>query len=136
MFPYEAGFEISTGSTPMAPDVANIVRTAKRLSEATGYFELGMFEHALRCLDRVASNGPFEAEIAMLRGEALRLQHRFKDAAQSLCIAANKFPAPLDRSAWYALSLVYRQTGDALKAIQMLGRARGAQTPLVNPWSM
>lgn len=112
----------------MSFDQRQLVRIAKRLQEAAGYFELGMAEHTLECLDGLGELGPFEAEVALLRGEALRLQHRYDDAALALKIAARKFPAPFDRSAWFALSLCYRQAGATGLAIQSLARARGAYT--------
>jgi len=108
-------------------DFRQLVRVAKRLREAHGYFELGMTQQALDCLDGLGELGPFEAEVQLLRGEALRKEHRFDDAELALRTAAKKFPAPYDRSAWYALSLCYRQVGDMNQAIQSLARARGAQ---------
>ena len=107
-------------------DHRQLVRVAKRIREATGYFELGMAQHTLDCLDGLGELGPFEAEVALLRGEALRFQHRYDDAAVALKTAARKFPAPFDRSAWFALSLCYRQAGATGLAIQSLARARGA----------
>ena len=111
----------------MAFDFRQLVRVGKRLREAQGYFELGMTQHALDCLEGLGELGPFEAEVELLRGEALRLQHRYDDAASALRTAARKFPAPYDRSAWFALSLCYRQVGDVNRAIQSLARARGAR---------
>ena len=63
----------------------------------------------------------------ILRGEALRMQHRYDAAASALRTAAQKFPAPYDRPAWLALSQCYRQVGDMNRAIQSLARARGAR---------
>ena len=110
----------------MAFGIRQLVRVARRLKEATGYLELGMAQHALDRLEGLGKLGPFEAEVELLRGEALRLQHRYDDAKVALKTAARKFPAPYDRSAWLALSLCYRQVGDMNRAIQSLARARGA----------
>ena len=110
----------------MSFDFRQLVRVAKRLREATGYFELGMSQHALDCLENLGELGPFEAEVELLRGESLRMQRRYDDAASSLRTAARKFPAPFDKSAWYALSLCYRQVGDVNRAIDSLAHARGA----------
>ena len=107
-------------------DFRQLVRVAKRLREAQGYYELGLTQRTLDCLDGLGELGPFEAEVELLRGEALRREHRYDDAASALKTAARKFPAPYDRSAWYALSLCYRQVGDVNRAIQSLARARGA----------
>ncbi len=111
----------------MEVDARQLVRVAKRLQQAHGYFELEMPQHALDCFEGLGDLGPFEAEIQLLRGEALRKQHRFDDAELALRSAAKKFPSPFDRSAWYALSLCYRQVGDTSQAVHSLARARGAQ---------
>ncbi len=114
-------------------DFHQLVRVAKRLREAQGYFELGLTQRTLDCLDGLGELGPFEAEVELLRGQALRMEHRYDDAASALEAAARKFPAPYDRSAWYALSLCYRQVGDMNRAIQSLARARGAGTRRPKP---
>lgn len=113
----------------ITPQVQNMIRIAKRLKAATGYLELGMAQHALDTLEDLEDLGPFEGPVELLRGEALRLQHRYTDAEKSLKIAARKFPSPQDRSAWLALSNCYRQAGDTDRAIRCLGRARGARPP-------
>ncbi|HID77848.1 MAG TPA: tetratricopeptide repeat protein [Planctomycetaceae bacterium] len=113
----------------MALDLAQIVRVAKRLQQAHGYLELGMTEQALQRLEGLDQLGPLEGEAAWLRAEAFRMQHRYDDAALWFRTAAQKFPPPFDRSAWYALSLCYRQTGDLTRAINTLARARGAGLP-------
>ncbi len=105
------------------------VRTARRLQEAIGYFELGMAEHALRQLESLDDWGPFEAAAAMLRAESLRAQQRYGDAAKSFEIAARSLPDPHDRPAWRALSQCLRQIGDARQAIESLAIARGAKLP-------
>jgi len=107
-------------------DPLNSIRILKRLRQATGYLELGMADQALERLQGFGDPGPLEAEVAFLRGEALRIQHRYRDAAAALKTAARKAPFPHDRSAWLALSLCYRQAGDTRRAIQSLARARGA----------
>lgn len=113
----------------MTIDSGQFVRITKRLRHATGYLELGMPQHAIDCLEGLGELGPLEAAAELLRGEALRIQHRFTDAAHSLETAARKFTAPHDRPAWLALSLCYRQAGDTDRAIQMLAHARGAKPP-------
>ncbi len=109
----------------MTPDIAQFVRVAKRVSEATGYLELGMAQHTLDRLENLGPVGPFETEINLLRGEALRRQNRWEDAAVALQ-AAEKPCSAEDKSAWLALSACYQQAGSAQKAVEMLARARGA----------
>ncbi len=113
----------------MSFDAKQMVRVAKRMQQATGYLELGMAQQALGCLDGLGFLGPFQAEVALIRGAALQKQHRYDEAVQSFEVAARTAPPPLDRSAWLALSLWYRQAGDVNRAIQMLGNARGARPP-------
>ena len=103
------------------------VRVAKRMAEAVGYLELGLTQHALDRLEGLGDLGPLEAQVEFLRGEALRFQHRYEDAATSFKNAAKKAPAPHNRAAWLASSLCYRQAGNTQRAIQSLARARGAQ---------
>jgi predicted Zn-dependent protease len=110
-------------------DARQFARVAKRLQQAIGYLELGMAQHALDGLTGLGDLGPLEAEVQLLRGQALRIQRRFDDAATAFKTAARKFPSPLDRSAWFALSQCYRQAGDTGRAIQSLARARGANPP-------
>ena len=117
----------------MTFDHRQFVRVAKRLREATGYLELSLHQRALDCLDDLGELGPLEAEVELLRGEAFRMQHRYDDAASALKTAARKFPAPLDKSAWLALSLCYREVGDTSRAVQSLACARGALPPEKRP---
>jgi tetratricopeptide (TPR) repeat protein len=117
----------------MSFDQLQMIRVAKRLQQAHGYLELGMTQQALDRLEGLKELGPFEAEVALVRGQAFRMQHRYADAATALKSAARKFPPPFDRSAWFALSLCYRQAGDTGRAINSLGIARGAGSPKQKP---
>jgi tetratricopeptide (TPR) repeat protein len=110
----------------MSFDRVQMVRVAKRMQQAAGYLELGMAQHALDRLDQAGEFGPFEAEIDLLRGQALGMQHRFRDAAVSIQSALLKFPAPHDKRAWLALSHCYKAAGDTQRALQSLAQARGA----------
>ena len=110
----------------MSFDTIQMVRIAKRLVEATGYLELGMTQHTLDRLSDLGEVGPFEADVEMLRGEALRQQHRYADAAVALKGTAVKASSPHSKSAWLAVALWYREAGNADQAIHSLARARGA----------
>jgi len=110
----------------MRADIAQFIRVSKRLTQAGGYLELGMEQHALDCLDNLGPLGPFAAEVAVLRGEAFRRQHRFQEAANSFKAAASQMSSPQDRQAYLAMSICYHQAGNVHKAVQMLARARGA----------
>jgi hypothetical protein len=101
----------------MNSETKQLIRTAKRLVEATGYLELGMIQHTLDRLDSLTSRGLFQAEIKILRGEALRQQNRYASAATTLKLAARAGSSPYSKAAWLALNL-HRQ--------QFIGHDRGA----------
>ncbi len=105
------------------------IRLTKRLSEADGYIDLGMGQHALNRLEGIAAAGPFTPTVAMLRGKALWLQKRFDEAAQQLRTAADGLNFPHAQQAWLAISLYHRQQGDVDEAINALSKARGAKPP-------
>jgi tetratricopeptide (TPR) repeat protein len=111
----------------MEYDVAKIIRTAKRLQEATGYLELGMTQHSLDSLDGLEDAGPLEAEVAALRRRARRLQLGYDDTAVSLQEPAEQ--EPTSKADWLTLSLCYHLSGDVQQAIQALAHARGAHLP-------
>ena len=110
----------------MALQRTQLVRIAKRLTQAAGYLELGMSQQALDSLECLGPLGPFEAEVEYLRGHALRLQHRYREAARKFRLALEKLPSQKDDAAWVALAQIYRQVGGALKGMPPPGRARGA----------
>lgn len=105
------------------------MRIARRLNEAAGYLELGLPGKTLEILDELGDVGPFAPGAALLRGEALRLQERYAEAAASFEYAARFMPPPFDRPAYLASSACYRQVGDINRAINLLGFARGALPP-------
>jgi hypothetical protein len=113
----------------MALELAQLLRIGKRLTQAAGYLELHMPQQALASLESLGPLGPFEAEVEYLRGHALRMQHRYREAARKFKLAAQKLPAQKDEAAWVALAQIYRQVGVALKGPPAPGRGRGASRP-------
>ena len=111
----------------MTFDKVQMIRVTRRLREATGYLELGMPEHALQRLDAIGELGPLEADVELVRGEALRRQHHFQEALTSFETAARKSLPLQHKSALLVLSLCYRQVGDQARADQVLAYARGAR---------
>ncbi|GIX02669.1 MAG: hypothetical protein KatS3mg112_1606 [Thermogutta sp.] len=109
----------------MTPEQRRTILVTRRLREAAGYLELGLVDQALRCLE-IDDLGPWEGPVAMFKGQILASQGRYRDAAEAFERAAQVFPPPHDRVAWYTLSQCLRQAGDTIRAIQVLGRARGA----------
>jgi len=110
----------------MRADIAQLIRVSKRLTQASGYLELEMPQLALERLEDLGALGPFEAEVAVLRGEAYRRQRRYREAASSFKTAAKRLASPQDRQAYLAMSICYQQAGNLQEAVQMLARARGA----------
>jgi tetratricopeptide (TPR) repeat protein len=103
----------------------HFARVVRRIREATGFIELGLPQYALDRLEGLDEPGPFTAQIELVRGEALRRQHRYFDAVASLKRAAAKAPAPIKQSAMLAISACYHQTGDHAKAMDAYASARG-----------
>jgi tetratricopeptide (TPR) repeat protein len=113
----------------MTLTLAQLLRVGKRLTQAAGYLELQMPQQALASLESLGPLGPFEAEVEFLRGHALRMEHRYREAARKFKLAAQKLPSQKDEAAWVALAQIYHQIGTALKGTSPPGRARGANPP-------
>lgn len=94
-------------------DANQLPRAIRQLQRAEGYIELHMPERALGELDAITDQGPFEAAVALLRGEALKSQERYIEAVDPLKRAAIMIPAPLNKRAWRSLSECYRLSGRA-----------------------
>lgn len=88
-----------------------VLKVLRRLEAAEGYLELQMPEHAINELDSIQEAGPFEASVALLRGEAFKGQEKYDDAIASLQKAAQMIPAPHNRRAWESLGECYRLGG-------------------------
>jgi tetratricopeptide (TPR) repeat protein len=94
-------------------DANQLPKAIRQLQRVEGYIELHMPERALAELDAIADQGPFEAAVALLRGEALKSQERYNEAVDPLKRAAVMIPAPLNKRAWRSLSECYRLSGQA-----------------------
>ncbi len=75
-------------------------------------------QRALDALDRIASKNYRRADVALLRGQALRLMDRFQEALEPLRIAAELEPGNLHVS--LALGWCYKRVGRLDLAIQAL----------------
>lgn len=107
-----------------------VVRVTARLRQAAGYYELGMLEHALACLDsidRMGELGAFRLVVDMFRAEILHRPANYDRAAKALEELARQLPPAYSRSLWLALSMCYRQAGDVDRAVTSLACARGAK---------
>jgi tetratricopeptide (TPR) repeat protein len=94
-----------------AMNANGISKTVRRLERAEGYIELDLPQRALDELEAIQDPGPFQAAIALLRGEAFKVQKRYCEAVGALKEAVAMIPAPMNKRAWMALSECYRESG-------------------------
>jgi hypothetical protein len=121
----------------MKSNAGTIVRVLKRLKAAVGYHELGMTEHALRCLDSLASRdkiGPFCLVAEVLRGEFVTHAENHISAAKALEIIACMLPTPARHAVQMTLAACYGQGDSSPTAANNRHCARGAK-PAVQPKS-
>ena len=83
----------------------------RKLKAAEGYLELDLPDRALEELNQIEDPGPYELQEKCLRGEALKAQKKYEEAAEWLQQAAVKFPFPHGRQVWQSLSECLRQAG-------------------------
>ena len=106
---------------------SDFVRTVKRLTEASGYLDLEMPQQALETLRRITKPGPFEAQIAFMRGKAFQQARRFEDAAVCLAVAAKSIPPEFKKQAFEYLSECVRESCNPPQlALETFGVYRGA----------
>ena len=91
------------------------------VTEAEGYLELGMANHALATLDRVGKTEVLGSRAVQIKGEALRMAGRHEEAVIVLQHAIDLDPQIL--SVWLALGWCYKRTGRVGMAIQSLNTA-------------
>jgi len=114
----------------MESNASMIVRVLKRLKAAVGYHELGMTQHALRCLDSVVSLGkigPFGLVQEVLRGKFTMGRENQVSAAKALGIVACMLPTPARHAITMTLAACYGQTSDNSRAANNKACARGAK---------
>jgi len=92
-------------------DAKTVSKTIRRLQTAEGYLELNLPDRALTELSSIQDQGPFEAAIALLQGEALKTQKRYDEALVPLKRAATMIPSPLNKRAWRSISECYHSSG-------------------------
>ena len=113
----------------MESNAGMIVRVLKRLKTAVGYQELGMTQHALRCLDSLASLGkigPFGLVQEVLRGEFIKNRETDISAAKALEVVACMLPTPARNAIEMTLAACYGQL-NAVGRAASAARARGAK---------
>ena len=108
------------------------VRVLKRLKAAVGYHELGMTQHALRCIDDLAAFGkigPFGLVADVLRDEFSNARHL--SAEKALDMVACMLPKPARRAVQMTLAACYG-SGDSRRSANDRAAIRGA-APAVEP---
>ncbi len=114
----------------MESNAGMIVRVLKRLKSAVGYHELGMTQHALRCLDSLdllGKIGPFGLVAEIMRDQFVKHPENHRAALEVLQIATRLVPIAGD-AIRMALDVCYGQANDAARAANNKAFARG-----VNP---
>lgn len=96
----------------------------RRLREAEGFLELGMPSHALEILQSRPDWATMQFEASYLTGEALRELGRYREALDSLEVAAKLRPNHLLVA--IAQGWCYKRTHRLAQAIDALTRARQA----------
>ncbi len=111
-------------------NAGTIVRVLKRLKAAVGYHELGMTQHALRCLDslpQLGEIGPFELVAVFLRDVFLKHREEQVSAAKALAMVESMVPTPARHAIQMTLAACYGAVNDAGRAANNMARARGAK---------
>ena len=104
----------------------NRIRLRRIETEAEGYLELGMPQHALDALARLGEPAKFSSHAFFLWGDALKDLQRYTESLVPLAQAARI--APSDIRAWLAMGWCYKRLGRIDLAIEALQNAL-ASTP-------
>ncbi len=94
----------------MEPNTGMIVRVLKRLKAAVGYHELGMTQHALRCLDSLdllGKIGPFGVVQDVLRDVFITNPENHVSAANALEVVACMLSTPARHAIQLTLDTCY-----------------------------
>jgi tetratricopeptide (TPR) repeat protein len=102
-------------------------RIRQKLSErhAEGYLELGMPEHALESLAKIADPKDLTSGALYLQGEALRALERYEEALGPLERVAAELPE--DIQVRLALGWCYKRTGRIGRAVEAMEQALAAE---------
>jgi Flp pilus assembly protein TadD len=90
-------------------------------TEAEGYLELGMPQHALNVLNRIGDVDHFSSQALYLQGEALKQLGRYSDAIVALRRAADI--APSNIHIWLALGWCHKRLSQIDRAVEALEQA-------------
>ena len=99
----------------------NRIRTKRYETQAEGYLELGMPQHALNVLARLEGPEAFGAHALYLRGEALRTMERYWEALVPL--GQSVLVTPDNVHAWLAIGWCQKRTDRIDLAIDAIEHA-------------
>ncbi len=114
----------------MESNTGMIVRVLKRLKAAVGYHELGMTQHAVRCLDSLdllGKIGPFGVVQDVLRDVFITNPENHVSAANALEVVACMLSTPARHAIEMTLAACYGQGNDVGRAADRVARTRGAK---------
>jgi hypothetical protein len=114
----------------METNASMILRVLKRLKTAVGYHELGMTQHALRCLDslsRLGKIGPFSLVAEVLRDEFTSNREKHISAAKVLDTVACMLPTAARNAIEMTLAACYGQVNAVGRTANSVAHARGAK---------
>lgn len=97
------------------------IRRTQCLTQAEGYLELGMADHALAVLSKLDPETCDHRHVFYLRGEALRSLERYEEAIEPLAEASRRMPDNIH--VWLAVAWCYKRTGQIDLAIDALENA-------------
>ena len=101
--------------------VRNRIRLRQIQTQAEGYLELGMPQHALDVLARLGDPANFNSHALYLWGDALQTMGRFAEALIPLGRAAKI--APENIHVWLSMGWCHKRTGNIDLAIEALEEA-------------
>jgi tetratricopeptide (TPR) repeat protein len=99
----------------------NRIRTRQIQTQAEGYLELGLPQHALDALARLGDPSNFSSHALYLWGNALQIMGRYAEALVPLGQSARSMPE--DIHVWLALGWCHKRTGELDLAIEALEQA-------------
>jgi len=114
----------------MESNTGMIVRVLKRLKAAVGYHELGMTQHALRCLDSLdllGKIGPFGVVQDVMRDVFSTNPENRVSAANALEVVACMLSTPARHAIELTLAYCYGQGNDVGRTANDSACARGAK---------
>ena len=114
----------------MESNTGMIVRVLKRLKAAVGYHELGMTQHAVRCLDSLdllGKIGPFGVVQDVLRDVFMTNPENHVSAANALEVVACMLSTPARHAIEMTLAACYGQVNGVGRAADSVACARGAK---------